>query len=56
VLALVPADQVPYRDLVWPVTLVPAYLLSLHYGMRGAPWQAWSWERCRSRRSGCSSP
>jgi signal transduction histidine kinase len=36
VLALVPADQVPYRDLVWLVTLVPAYLLSLHYGMRGA--------------------
>jgi signal transduction histidine kinase len=27
---------VPYRDLVWLLTLVPAYLLSLHYGMRGA--------------------
>lgn len=36
VLALVPAHQVPYRDLVWLITLVPAYLLSLHYGMRGA--------------------
>jgi signal transduction histidine kinase len=32
----VPADEVSYRDLVWLVTLVPAYLLSLHYGMRGA--------------------
>src|SRR6185436_18913767 len=29
-------DQVPYRDLIWLVTLVPAYLLSLHYGLRGA--------------------
>jgi len=36
VLALVPAQEVPYRDLVWLLTLVPAYLLSLHYGMRGA--------------------
>ena len=36
VLALVPAHEVPYRDLVWLLTLVPAYLLSLHYGMRGA--------------------
>jgi signal transduction histidine kinase len=36
VLSLVPADEVSYRDLVWLVTLVPAYLLSLHYGMRGA--------------------
>lgn len=36
VLELVPANEVPYRDLVWLVTLVPAYLLSLHYGMRGA--------------------
>ena len=36
VLTLVPADDVPYRDLVWLLTLVPAYLLSLHYGMRGA--------------------
>jgi len=35
-LTLVPADELPYRDLVWLVTLVPAYLLSLHYGMRGA--------------------
>jgi signal transduction histidine kinase len=36
VLQLAPADEVPYRDLVWLVTLVPAYLLSLHYGLRGA--------------------
>ena len=36
VLALVLAQEVPYRDLVWLLTLVPAYLLSLHYGMRGA--------------------
>ena len=36
VLTLVPPHEVPYRDLVWLVTLVPAYLLSLHYGMRGA--------------------
>src|SRR3989441_542105 len=36
VLALVPAHEVPYRDIVWLLTLVPAYLLSLHYGMRGA--------------------
>jgi len=36
VLAFVPAQEVPYRDLVWLLTLVPAYLLSLHYGMRGA--------------------
>jgi signal transduction histidine kinase len=36
VLEFVPANEVPYRDLVWLVTLVPAYLLSLHYGMRGA--------------------
>ena len=36
VLQLVPAADVPYRDLVWLVTLVPAYLLSLTYGMRGA--------------------
>lgn len=35
-LQFVPAAVVPYRDLVWLVTLVPAYLLSLHYGMRGA--------------------
>ena len=36
VLRLVPSGDVPYRDLVWLLTLVPAYLLSLHYGMRGA--------------------
>lgn len=36
ILQLVPAGDVPYRDLVWLVTLVPAYLLSLHYGLRGA--------------------
>jgi signal transduction histidine kinase len=30
-----PADT-PYRDLVWLTTLVPAFLLSLHYGLRGA--------------------
>jgi signal transduction histidine kinase len=36
VLQLVPATVVPYRDLIWLVTLVPAYVLSLHYGMRGA--------------------
>src|SRR5207247_8063219 len=36
VLQLVPATEVPYRDLVWLLTLVPAYLLSLHYGLRGA--------------------
>jgi len=36
VLQLVPATDVPYRDLVWLLTLVPAYLLSLHYGLRGA--------------------
>lgn len=35
-LQLIPAEDVPYRDLVWLVTLVPAYLLSLQYGMRGA--------------------
>jgi signal transduction histidine kinase len=36
VLQLVPASDVPYRDLVWLLTLVPAYILSLHYGMHGA--------------------
>ncbi|HYK81593.1 MAG TPA: hypothetical protein VEU55_00490, partial [Gemmatimonadales bacterium] len=36
VLQLVQADDTPYRDLVWLVTLLPAYLLSLHFGMRGA--------------------
>ena len=35
-LQLIPAQEVPYRDLVWLLTLVPAYLLSLQYGMRGA--------------------
>lgn len=35
-LQLIPASDVPYRDLVWLLTLVPAYLLSLQYGMRGA--------------------
>lgn len=35
-LQFVAAEEVPYRDLVWLVTLVPAYLLSLQYGMRGA--------------------
>lgn len=35
-LTLIPGSDVPYRDLVWLVTLVPAYLLSLQYGMRGA--------------------
>ncbi len=36
VLTFVSAEEVPYRDIVWLVTLVPAFLLSLHYGMRGA--------------------
>ena len=36
VLSFVPASDAPYRDLVWLVTLVPAYILSLHYGMHGA--------------------
>src|SRR6266567_771601 len=36
VLQFVASEEVPYRDLVWLVTLVPAYLLSLTYGMRGA--------------------
>ena len=36
VLQVVPAREVPYRDLIWLLTLVPAYLLSLTYGMRGA--------------------
>jgi len=36
VLQLVPAADVPYRDLVWLLTLVPAFVLSLHYGMHGA--------------------
>jgi signal transduction histidine kinase len=36
VLQLVSSADVHYRDLVWLLTLVPAYLLSLHYGLRGA--------------------
>lgn len=36
VLNYVSSAEVPYRDLVWLVTLVPAYILSLHYGMHGA--------------------
>jgi signal transduction histidine kinase len=36
VLQIVPASDVPYRDLVWLITLVPAFILSLHYGMHGA--------------------
>lgn len=36
VLQIVPAADVPYRDLVWLLTLVPAFILSLHYGMHGA--------------------
>ena len=36
VLQIVPASDVPYRDLIWLLTLVPAYVLSLHYGMHGA--------------------
>ena len=35
-LRLIPASEVPYRDLVWLLTLVPAFLLSLQYGLRGA--------------------
>lgn len=35
-LQFVDASAVPYRDLVWLLTLVPAYLLSLQFGMRGA--------------------
>jgi signal transduction histidine kinase len=35
-LQFIPPDVVSYRDLVWLVTLVPAFLLSLQYGMRGA--------------------
>ena len=36
VLQVVPASEVPYRDLIWLLTLVPAFVLSLHYGMHGA--------------------
>ncbi len=35
-LQFVSATDVPYRDLVWLLTLVPAFLLSLQFGMRGA--------------------
>jgi signal transduction histidine kinase len=35
-LQFIAQEDVGYRDLVWLVTLVPAYLLSLHYGLRGA--------------------
>jgi signal transduction histidine kinase len=35
-LQFVNATDVPYRDLVWLLTLVPAFLLSLQFGMRGA--------------------
>ena len=35
-LQFVSAEDVPYRDLVWLLTLVPAFLLSLQFGMRGA--------------------
>ncbi|MGH7753406.1 MAG: histidine kinase dimerization/phospho-acceptor domain-containing protein [Gemmatimonadales bacterium] len=33
---LVPPELIRYRDLVWLITLIPAFLLSLHYGMKGA--------------------
>lgn len=36
VLQIVSPAEVPHRDLIWLVTLVPAYILSLHYGMHGA--------------------
>lgn len=36
VLQFIAPEDVPYRDLIWLVTLVPAYLLSLQYGVRGA--------------------
>lgn len=35
-LQFIPPDVVSYRDLVRLVTLVPAFLLSLQYGMQGA--------------------
>lgn len=35
-LQFIAPEEVPYRDLVWLVTLVPAYLLSLQYGLKGA--------------------
>lgn len=36
ILQFIPAAEVPYRDLVWLLTLVPAFLLSFQFGMRGA--------------------
>lgn len=36
VLQFVAPEEVPWRDLVWLITLVPAYLLSYENGMRGA--------------------
>jgi len=36
ILQFVPAAEVPYRDLIWLLTLVPAYLLSFQFGLRGA--------------------
>ena len=33
---VLPRDPGLYDELVWLVTLVPAFLLSLHYGLRGA--------------------
>ena len=36
ILATVAPEEVPHRDLVWLITLVPAYLLSYKYGLRGA--------------------
>jgi signal transduction histidine kinase len=35
-LQFIPAAEVPYRDLVWLLTLVPAFLLSFQFGLRGA--------------------
>ena len=36
ILQFIPASEVPYRDLVWLLTLVPAFLLSFQFGLRGA--------------------
>lgn len=33
---VLPADPGMYDELVWLVTLAPAFLLSLHYGLKGA--------------------
>lgn len=35
-LQLIPTADVSYRDLVWLVTLVPAFVLSLQFGVYGA--------------------